>query len=570
MRFLILIVTLLLSLEAQSSLSCKAFVEIQLSNGIKVPQKTLDHIFWGELSGNKLKSGMHSAKGLQKLLDQNPQVLDLEYLHPNHIVGEPLQWFAMHHDPSGVSYAKLPKEIVTRQGRKGLRAAHANNQGSYLWKSLFPKGFSEAHLLEALEGMVGDLEQVAVKPGDRVVNIHGDVLYKNQSFRMTVMLDVQTKTIVTAYPSGAQNGSLIGLDKSSLYPITRHMVTRHIPAYVLSLDEFWEAMNNSVLPHKFPTPQVKDTLEYYEAYFSSDYFGLPLSELSDGLNKNSYSFDPTLMGHYKETLSNMLSSQQIGLKDKVRFIKKTLFHIRNYGASFDSLIFELAIHNDIMNFVVHNLEGDDLADFHDFYVSSPSYWYSFFPTSIISNYIKEARYDDVPSVLALLKHPQMFLMSNSTLFKTKPYFESPKTLEILQAPKFIEHWVTAYKLKVSRLKLNSSRPDIDFVQDRLNHLYLIMASIASAKYKETLTTIGGVFDGDLFSNSITLELVNEFGALVAEFGITTPLDLKVEMGVSNNTVIIPYIDLVNVDGHLRISQERRIAYTIERVSSVYR
>lgn len=559
---LLLFFILLIANSAYANLTCSSILsntDHTLSNGIKVPQSTIKHIMMGDYSGSQLKSGMHSLKGLSALLKKNPKIIDLDYLHPSFILDKAPQWMAIHNDVTGTSFVRLPKEVVTRQGRKGMRAAHLNLQGSYMWKSVFPYGFDEASLIKALEESVGTIE--TLDTSERLATYHSRINFKDITIEITVLVNTKDRTVVTAYPSGSQSSPLLGVNKSGQFPMTRHMVTRLSNSFVIREYDHWNTLSKNPPPHQLNNGQVPDSPEGYQAYFDSDYFGLPLTEVTSLLNEDDNSTDMKPLVHYRDTLGQMLDSATITHSKKIQFLKKALYQIRNFGFHSDYLLFNLAIHDDIMKFATISLTESELKDFHSFYTSSPSYWYSLFPTHVLQVYLQAGRQNDLATILGLLKHPQLFLVAEQPVLKKPLLFASNITNTLIKNPDFIQHWSGAYALRVARLKMNNSRPDLDFVQDRLNNLFLTFASYVVARHRGALKNIEESFDSALLQRAFITEIVNEYAGISSEFGATAPLKINyIQIHTETNTIIIPHYEVVEINGEFTLKETKKTTF----------
>ncbi len=517
----------------------------------------------GDYSGTQLKSGMHSLRGLALLLEKNPQIVDLDYLHPSLIKNEAPQWMALHNDIAGASFVKLPKEVITRQGRNGIRAAHLNLQGSYLWKSIFPHGLGESELLHALEASVGSMDTTTLDKTERLATYQTTANFKENTVAITVLIDTKTQTVVTAYPSGTQNSTLFGFSKSGQFPMTRHMVTRLSNSFAVIEHDLWATLSQNLAPHKVNSGSVSDNFESYKNYFESDYFGLPLAEVASLIKADSFLIDAAPMVHYRRILTQMLDSSKITQAEKILFLKKAIYQIRSFGFNPDALLFNLAIHDDIMKFAVRSLTAEELKDFHTFYSSSPSYWYNLFPTSVLQAYIKAGRQRDLATLLGLLKHPQLFLLSQRSVLIKPLEFTNDITHEQIENPNFIEHWSTAYALRIAQLNLNLTRPDLDFVHDRLNNLFLILSSYLIADFRGAIKNVQASFDHDLIKRTLINEIVNEYAGIALEFGVSAPLNIaSTRIYPESNTIALPYYELVESEGKFILKESKKTAFRL--------
>jgi len=517
-----------------------------LSNGIKVSKKTIDHIIWGDYSGDKLKSGMHTLEGLQKLLDKHSDVHDLDYIHPSHIGQKPFKWINIQNDVSGMNFVRLPKELVTSQGRKNLRAAHINHQGAYLWKTLFPHGFNESALLKMAEEAIGSLDLSEIKTGEMLYTHNAKKLvFGSWSFDVTFLIDVESKSLVTAYPSAGRPSNLLAVNKSGIIPMTRHMVTRLAFSYVVTGHDAWSVfkLREGSLPHEKNEGLVQDHFEAYEAYFNSDYFGLPLAEVATLYKESESLIEPRVMSHYRKTLLQALESNKLSLGQKILFVKKALFHIRSFGLDTQAVLYNLAIHDSIMWFVTRSLNDEDLKDFSEFYKSSPSYWYSFFPTNLISNYLKTGRHENLATLLTLLRHPIIFIFSKGSALNTPVEFSSEFVEKEIRASNFMGAWSQLYSIRISKLRMNQSRQDIDFLNDRFNHLIFVWSSYLVALEKGHLENIKDSFDDEFLQESFRSAVVSEYINLAKEFDLTEPFELRKLSINPNGSVAIPRYEL---------------------------
>ncbi len=553
--------TLIIGTNCYSGLSCSNLLSSSdhtLSNGLKVPKSTIEHIMMGDYSGAQLKSGMHSFKGLSALLKKNPQIMDLDFLHPSLIQNEAPQWIHVHPDVAGASFVRLPKQVVTRQGRKGMRAASINLQGSYLWKSIFPQGFDESNLIKALEDSVGNLD---LENGQRITTHHSSISFNGLTIEITVLININSRTVVTAYPSGSQSSSLLGFSKAGHFPMTRHIVTRLSNSFAIEEHDLWTSLSKNLAPHKLNDGDVLDNLSAYRNYFESDYFGLPLAEVASLLTGINHSIDPEIMVHYRRILNQMTSSTSITHSQKITFLKKAVYQIRSFGFESDALLFNLAIHNDIMRFAVKSLSDEELKDFHSFYTLSPSYWYSLFPTHVLQAYLQAGRQESLATVLGLLKHPQLFLLSEPLVLKKPLQFRSHITNELIKDPDYIQHWSSAYALRVARLKMNRLRIDLDFVQDRLNNFILISSSYQAANLRGTIKNIQGAFDSDLLQNALTIEIANAYAGISLEFGNFVPLQIgPTRFHDRTKTFVIPHYEVVEYEGQFVLKETLGTAF----------
>lgn len=150
-----------------------------------------------------IAGGLHTYSALMALLRHHPKISSLDAYDPE--VNE--DWFYIRELQNKVLTVKLPKDLFISKAADLTLMPENYYKSGYLWKTLFPKDFSEKDILSVIDQALRNIEtvnsQVPCEP-DQDFHIVG---YANVGHPMTAMrIQVQLRgnEIRSAFPSWTQ------------------------------------------------------------------------------------------------------------------------------------------------------------------------------------------------------------------------------------------------------------------------------------------------------------------------------------------------------------------------------
>ena len=127
-------------------------------NAYELGEEALQHILRGELAVRPvtkngvrttetvLSGGLHIWLGWEDLLKQHPEVVHLlEFEVDRHD-----DWFYARELQNGVITLKIPRKMFTGSAAGITMRPEVNYKSGYLWKTLYPMGYSEDEVIKVL------------------------------------------------------------------------------------------------------------------------------------------------------------------------------------------------------------------------------------------------------------------------------------------------------------------------------------------------------------------------------------------------------------------------------------
>ncbi|MCB9063005.1 MAG: hypothetical protein H6622_15895 [Halobacteriovoraceae bacterium] len=177
------------------------FSQVGLAKSIQFTSKSWDHIE-GEFSGNKIKSGLHTFQGIQKLSNLNPEskVVSLnaksyqefkdaiknilnEKNHKNTI-------YIYEFEESSAIAAFIPQQMMNSKAKSATYISAVSGRGHYLTKSLWPKKFTKIDIENSVRN--------ALREGFSTSLRRDQILIKAKN-GITIEVKKDTFEVITAY-----------------------------------------------------------------------------------------------------------------------------------------------------------------------------------------------------------------------------------------------------------------------------------------------------------------------------------------------------------------------------------
>lgn len=136
-------------------------------NAYELGEEALQHILRGELTARLvtkngertteqvLSGGLHTWLGWEGLLKQHPDVVHLLEFE----VGRHDDWFYARELQNGVITLKIPRKLFTGNAASITMKPDVNYKSGYLWKTLYPMGYSEDDVIKTLTEALKNLDR---------------------------------------------------------------------------------------------------------------------------------------------------------------------------------------------------------------------------------------------------------------------------------------------------------------------------------------------------------------------------------------------------------------------------
>ncbi|QIM50784.1 hypothetical protein [Hydrogenophaga crocea] len=208
----------------------------------ELTEAALKHIFVGETAvrpvnalGKRmpevvLSGGLHTWTGWEQLLKEHAGVVHLlEYDVDCHV-----DWFYARELQNGVITLKIPRRMFTGDAAAITRMPDVNYKSGYLWKTLYPLGYSEDDVIKTLAEALENLDRedsthpTAAQPAGL---LYGYALLDEPLKSMKLRIQVRGNQIQSAFPAWEQpatgnNGKPYSHSDSINFAIARSTV-RH-------------------------------------------------------------------------------------------------------------------------------------------------------------------------------------------------------------------------------------------------------------------------------------------------------------------------------------------------------
>lgn len=150
-----------------------------------------------------LSGGLHTWTGWEQLLKEHADVVHLlEYDVDRHV-----DWFYARELQNGVITLKIPRKMFTGDAAAITRMPDVNYKSGYLWKTLYPLGYSEDDVIKTLAEAFKNLDRedsthpTAAQPAGV---LYGYALLDEPLKSMKVRIQVRGNQIQSAFPAWEQ------------------------------------------------------------------------------------------------------------------------------------------------------------------------------------------------------------------------------------------------------------------------------------------------------------------------------------------------------------------------------
>lgn len=153
-----------------------------------------------------LSGGLHTWSGWEELLKQHPAVVHLlDYDSDRHA-----DWFYARELQNGVITLKIPRRMFTGDAASITMKPDVHYKSGYLWKTLYPVGFSEDDIINVLTEAFGNLdreESTHPTPERPAGVLYGYALLDDPLKAMKLRIQVRGNQIQSAFPAWEQPAS---------------------------------------------------------------------------------------------------------------------------------------------------------------------------------------------------------------------------------------------------------------------------------------------------------------------------------------------------------------------------
>jgi hypothetical protein len=181
----------------------------------ELSEQALKHILWGDTAVRPivkngartteivLSGGLHTWEGWEDLLKQHPEVVHLlEYDVDQHE-----DWFYAREFQNGVIALKLPRKLFTGDAASITLKPDVNYKSGYLWKTLFPMGYSEEDVVKVLTQAFSNLDREDSKhpTAEQPAGVlYGYALLDEPFKTIKLRIQVRDSQIQSAFPAWEQ------------------------------------------------------------------------------------------------------------------------------------------------------------------------------------------------------------------------------------------------------------------------------------------------------------------------------------------------------------------------------
>lgn len=178
-------------------------------------EPAFNHIIWGETTDRPVRTpagtvvervlagGLHTYDGWMKFVSQHPKIVHLIQFH----MGVDDGWWFARELQNGVITLKIPRRLFNKSAASITQQPDTHYKSGYLWKTLFPRTFTEDHILESVGEALGNLDrelsdELSVSKPDGV--LYGYAAVDAPLTAMLIRIQVRGNQIMSAFPAWDQ------------------------------------------------------------------------------------------------------------------------------------------------------------------------------------------------------------------------------------------------------------------------------------------------------------------------------------------------------------------------------
>ncbi|WP_426237353.1 hypothetical protein [Pseudomonas sp. TWP3-2] len=150
-----------------------------------------------------LSGGLHTYTALKNFLNKHPKIVSLDAFDSSF----DKDWFYIRELQNGVLTVKIPQTLFSGRAANLTQQPESYYKSGYLWKTLFPKHFSSAEIINCIDQALNniDIEHSGKETTpEQDYHIVGYALLDDPMTAIRVQIQLQGKKIRSAFPSWSQ------------------------------------------------------------------------------------------------------------------------------------------------------------------------------------------------------------------------------------------------------------------------------------------------------------------------------------------------------------------------------